>query len=555
MKKCVVYARQSFGAEEGSVSLDVQIAACKAWATKNNAQVIGIYQDANTSSELYPACTEGIEAARCDRGFQTWRKNQITKGRKEYKQGLGEAFDCIKAQKPDYICVYTSNRLGRSATNSNLNNFITSYLMEYNTSIVDVQSNSITDFSDSIMLAFRMMKDALDYHSVEEKRKASMDSVARRINSHRVYSNAFGVIMQNGNVTFDSEKAQVVKYVYDSILEGASYNSILKALNEQYRHLAIGKQYYTTNIYDIASNIVYCGYSKDREGNIDKSINTPQPIISYTQWAEVQRLMEERRNQAVKYNTREGEGKHFLPYSGLLYCPCGRRLMLQLDGGVSYRCVNGGAEGEHIKRIRVDDNFLTTMQSLFMISVIDAEKELYNLRTASNESDSIRAKITAAESSLKAKMRMIESDEDYDLFAEEIKAKKAEIKELKAKLLEQEARQGENLDALQEAVKNDFMAIASGTTLDKVTYQRLLAKTIEKIVVYDDKVTVSLKDANVVEIPRLTVDKRGRKTLPASQMSILINDITGTHTVDITFGKGKEYNKIEGNGYVVRIAR
>lgn len=551
MKKALVYARQSFGCEENSVSIEVQINTCKQWANKQGITIVGVFQDANTSSELYPACSEGIEAARCDRGFQRWKKEQKTRGRKEYKQGLGEAFDCIKATRPDYLIVYTENRLGRSATNSNLKNFTTSFLMDYNCSLVDVQSNSITDFSDKIMLAFRMMKDALDYHSVEEKRRASMESVARRINSHRVYSNAYGVIMDNGNITFDAQKAEVVKFVFDEILKGSAYNGILKALNNQYRHLAIGKQWYTTNVYHILDNIIYSGYSKDKQGEIARATNIPTSVISYSQWTEAQRIMAERKGKVGKYNTRNGEGKHFLPYSGLLHCECGRRLQMLIDSGIVYQCKNGG---EHTTRIRVDDNFINSLQSLFMISVIDAEKELHNLRTANNQSDDLRAKITVAEQALKAKMRMIETDEDYELFKAEINSKKAEIKELKAKLLESEARQGEDLDTLTEAIKQDFEAIASGETLEKTTYQRLLAKTIEKITVYAERITVSLKDGNSVDLPRLTVDKRGRKVLPDSKMQMLVKP-NGLHKVYVTFGDGDDFIEIKGDGYVIRVAR
>lgn len=557
-KKCVIYARQSFGSEEGSVSIDVQISACKAWADRNNINIIGIFQDANTSSELYPACTEGIEAARVDRGFQKWKKEQITKGRKQYKEDLGKCFDLIKAEKPDFILIYTSNRLGRSATNSNLNNFITAYLMEYNCSIVDVQNNSVTDFSDKLMMAFRAMKDALDYQGLAEKRKASIDAINKRINSHKVWSNAYGVIMQAGSVVFDPEKADVVRCIYNGILEGTSYNGILTVLNKQYRQLAIGRQFYMTNIYEIASNIVYCGYSRDREGNIDKAVNTPSPIITYTQWQEVQRIMQERKNKAVKYNTK-GEGKHWLPYSGMLYCECGRKLTMQIDrGSVAYQCINGNADGEHVSRIKVDDNFINSLQSLFMISAIRAEKDLFSMRNASNQSDEIRAKITGAEQALKAKMRMIESDEDYELFKDEIRTKKEEIKSLKSQLLEQEAKQSENLDALTETIMQDFQAIASGNTLEKTTYQRLLSKTISKITVFSEKLTVTLIDGISFDLPRIKTDNHGKagrksKTIPASQMTLLVKP-SGLHTTYVTFGDGDNYKEIKGEGYTIRIA-
>lgn len=550
MKTAVIYARQSFGVEEGSVSLEVQIDACKRWAEKNNVNVVGIYQDANTSSELYPYCTEGIEAAQSDRGFKRWKAEQLTKGRKEYKFELGKCFDTIKQSKPDYLCVYTENRLGRSATNSNLKNFLTAYLMDFNCSLVDVQSNSVTDFSDSMMIAFRMMKDALDFHGLHEKRKASMESIARRRNRYEAWSNAYGVIMQKQQVTFDEKKAEAIKFVFDSVLEGASYNGILKALNEEYRGLADGKQWYTTNIYHILNNCIYAGYSRNTEKEIGKAINIPEPIISYSQWQQVQRLVSERKEKTPKYNSR-GEGKHWLPFSGLFYCECGRRLQVKMDRGINYQCIN---PNEHTMWIRIDDNFINSIQSLFMISAIEAERELFNLRNTKNESDSIRLKINSAETSLKAKMRLIETDDDYEMFREEIQAKKAEIKALKAQLLESEAKQSENLDDLSAKVLADFQAISSGETLDKITYQRLLARTIEKITVRKDSISILLKDGNAFDLPRIMLDKRGRKVLPESKICVYVN-VKGLHTVYITFGDGEEFEEVKGQGYIIKVAK
>ena len=82
---CVIYARQSFGPETESTSIDVQLEKCKEWARSHGLQVVGEYADYSVSSELYPLCDEGIEAARIDRGFQRWLKEQRTQGRKQYK--------------------------------------------------------------------------------------------------------------------------------------------------------------------------------------------------------------------------------------------------------------------------------------------------------------------------------------------------------------------------------------------------------------------------------------------------------------------------------------
>ena len=92
---CVIYARQSFGQEQDSTSIAVQLDECRRWAKAHGMQIAGEYSDAQTSSEHYPLCEEGVEASRIDRGYQRWLREQRTQGRKQYEQGLGEAFQRI----------------------------------------------------------------------------------------------------------------------------------------------------------------------------------------------------------------------------------------------------------------------------------------------------------------------------------------------------------------------------------------------------------------------------------------------------------------------------
>ena len=100
-KTAIIYARQSFGAEENSLSCELQIKACRAWAERNNVEIIGEYTDANTSSELYPDSDEGRAYATTDREWRRWASKQQTKGRRKYRKGLALAFEQLS--KIDYF--------------------------------------------------------------------------------------------------------------------------------------------------------------------------------------------------------------------------------------------------------------------------------------------------------------------------------------------------------------------------------------------------------------------------------------------------------------------
>ena len=289
--------------------------------------------------------------------------------------------------------------------------------MGNNCSVVDAQSNSITDFSDKLMMAFRAMKDALDYQSVYEKRKSSMESVARRINSYKVVSNAYAVETDKGVIGFNPAMAEAVKYVFEAVCNGETYPAILHTLNTKFKALARGKQWYHTNIMHILENLVYCGYAKNKQGDIARATNIPEPIISYSQFTQANTIASTKKAGYQKYNLKGQKKRNWLPYSGYIECDCGRRMLMSCDNGIVYHCIN---EGGHIQRIRMNainhnQDFYLAMQALFAIRCIESRKALEASKAIDQTIDQLKSKLASLENSLKAKFRMITTDDDYEL--------------------------------------------------------------------------------------------------------------------------------------------
>lgn len=509
MKTCVIYARQSITQGDGeSTSIEVQIENCRRWANSHSAEVIGVYSDADTPSEAYPLCESGIENAKVDRGWLHWKAEQRTTRRAEYKEGLGKAFDLIAKRHPDYLVVNTGNRLGRSAHNSNLNNYITAYLVEHRCSVVDVCSNNITDFSDTLMVAFRALKDALDYQGVFEKRKASIESVSRRINSYTKWSNANGVIMRDGQVTFAPEHAEAVRYIYNALVDGATYGTILHRLNTEYRHLVKGKQWYQSNVRLILANPVYCGYMRNREGVLGRAKNIPEPVVSYSVWQRAQEAMENKRVNGQKYL---GKNHHFLPLSGYLFCPCGRRMTLFVDRGkIAYHCINGK---DHTTTIYVDNSVLLTIQSVFMVGLISSHKRLQALKTASNRVDDLRSEIMRLKASQVAKMRLVETEEDVAVYKPVIDSIKATIRGKQEELARLEGELSADSSESQKRLEEDFHAIMEGQLLSEATYSRLMQECISKITVHDYRIDIATKSGVTISVPRLDGKHRSKRLM------------------------------------------
>lgn len=495
---CVIYARQSFGLEQDSTSISVQQEACRKWAVAHGMQIVGEYSDANCSSELYPLCDEGIEASRIDRGFQRWLKEQRTQGRKQYKQGLGEAFRRIAQGGVTHLLVYTRNRLGRTADGSYLEKFLTNYLLEHKVSLVTVQDGTVMDFSDDFMSLVMSIKDTLSYRELREKAKASLASIDKRINSFTKWSNANGVIMKDGQVTFYPEYAEVIRYIYNALVEGATYGTILHKLNTDYRHLVRGKQWYITNVRSILRNPVYCGYMRNREGVLGKAVNIPEPVVSYSIWQRAQEVMEYKRVNGQKYN---GKNHHFLPLSGYLMCPCGRRMTLFVDRGkIAYHCLNGG---EHKTAIYVNEDALLTIQNVLMIGLTTSHKRLQSLKTASNMVDDLRAEILRLKASQAAKMRLVETEEDVAVYKPVIDSIKATIRGKQEELTRLEGELSADSSEAQRRLEDDFHSIMEGELLPEDTYMRLMQDCISTITVHADHIDIVTKTGVTIPVPRL----------------------------------------------------
>ena len=511
VKQVVIYARQSFGQEQDSTSIAVQQEACRKWATAHGMQIVGEYSDSNTSSELYPLCDEGIEASRIDRGFQRGLKEQRTQGRKQFKKGLGEAFQRIAQGGVTHLLVYTRNRLGRTADGSYLEKFLTNYLLEHKVSIVTVQDGTVMDFSDDFMQLVMSIKDTLSYRELREKSKASLASIDKRINSYKKWSNAIGVIMRDGMVTFDPAYSEVIRYVYNALVEGATYGTILHRLNTEYRHLVKGKQWYITNVRAILRNPVYSGYMRNREGILGRAKNIPEPVVSYSVWQRAQETMETKRTNGQKYN---GKNHHFLPLSGYLFCPCGRRMTLFIDRGkIAYHCINGG---EHKTAIYINEDVLLTIQSVFMIGLVESHKRLQALKTASNRVDDLRSEILRLKASQVAKMRLVETEEDLETYKPVIDSIKAAIRGKQEELTRLEGELSADSSEAQRRLEEDFSSIMEGKLLPEDTYMRLMQECISRIVVHSDHIDIVTKTGVTIPVPRMEGKHHSKRLMRCS---------------------------------------
>lgn len=526
MNTAVIYCRQSFGGENESASIEVQQQVCRAYCQKNNITIIAEYCDYNTSSELYPLTEQGKERALYDDGFQQWKKEQRSTNRKEYKEELGRAFECIEHNKIDYIVCYDTDRIYRNARNSNLGNYITLFLLNNRCSIVEAHNNSTLDYSDRMQQLFAEFRSAIEYESLHRKRISSIQSIERRKNSFIAVTTAFGTQTKNRRITFDPKHAEMIKYIYTAVLEGRSYSEILHRINQKYKQLLPyysfkgirrkAKQFYGTNIVHILTNPIYCGYMRNTDGDLCKARNIENPPITYSEYIEVQRKMEEKKHGYQKYNLKENKQRHFLPLSGFMRCECGRKLTVAFDNGIVYRCIN---DGSHTLRIRTNYYFhnqslYTTLQGLFIINCIKSRKQLIDIQNIDSHEDEIKAQIDQKSTEKEVKFKLAKNIEDIELIRPMIDELNREINNLKNELEEIKIQKERNYSELREKIEQEFFQIQNLMKLQEHDYKRLLEETIKEIIVSQNDVIIHLTDGNTFSIPRITINKRGQKVLP-----------------------------------------
>lgn len=536
-KKAVIYARQSYGHEVTSASIEDQLTTCRKWCEQHGITIVGEFSDNNTSSELYDDSIEGHAYAATDAEWQKWNKSQRTKGRKEYKKHLAEAFTLLPAV--DFFVVYERTRFFRNPSPlAKLDLYFLSKLKENSVALVDVDDNKIDYINDDIDIAVHRLLATYEMKKLTERKEQSIKVVRAKKEKGITFSNAFGAVWDQKNkiLSFDPEKSEAIKYIFEAVIAGKTYAEILHTLNRKYIHLAIGKCFYESSIYNIIKNISYAGMRKNENGNVIQCINVNNPPINYLQWKKANEIVADKKKKSgrQKYNVRGKAKRHFLPLSGYLKCGhCGSKLVMVNDKGIVYFCKKTILLHDKkctASRIRIkqnDSDLLLTLQALFIIKFIEWEDNKLNYISIGKEElvtecDNIKNQMNLLFDQL-TKFNLSE-----DIFKTKLEEHAKRLKELEEKILEAEVTEKNNNDLETKALYDKLIKINyTNELLDEDSYSSLLRETVKEIVVYDDRLKIMLADNVSFELPRI-LGKHRSKTVPlATALMFIAPDTNG----------------------------
>lgn len=498
----MIYARQSSGKEENSASVAQQFSNCRELAKAKKLEIIGEFQDCNTSGRTYPVGAEATAEADC--AYQRWFAQQCSS--KKYRDGLGAALALLGSA--DYLLMDDITRLCRPIEGSYLDNYLYTKITGNQVKLLLVRGGVIDLSSFSDRMSTNVLSCVNDNQLLIQKQK-SMNAKRALVDDGYALNvvRTFGLIYKgNKEIAVDQERAEVIRYVYDEIEKMRPYQQIMRECQQKYGHLFKSGKFYETNLRHIAQQPLYCGYMRNSSGEIIRNRQMEgQEIISYEQWKSVQEIMSCKR--ADNYRTRF----RTLPFSRLLCCGnCGAKLVSGCDRGqVFYHCAHGVntrrdpacSESRIAITVNNDANksYTGLAKAMAPMLLLAQYQMLRKKDTRAADKKKLEQHQVKLDRMTETEQRMIEAvDEGYTNFEDmkKLLAKHASAKrELREKINDiiESEKNAEISRKRSEAYFCSFEKLISDD-IDPQLYEQLLRMTIDRIEVFADKINIVTKD-------------------------------------------------------------
>ena len=531
-RKAVIYARQSSGKEENSESIQMQLEMCRKLAEKHNLEVIGEFYDANCSGRLYPAGEEELMAR--DVAFQNWySKNSLEK---KSRPGLRDALNMLS--EVSYLIAYDITRLYRPLQSSYLQGYVDMRLVVNHVNVLTVKEGESdpSDFSDSLVATIKSHVNDNQIKLTSEKSKLAI----RRLRDSGYLVNGakmFGIRYVGGperKIEVIPEKADMIRFVFNSTLAFKPYNWILREMNRQYGHLVEGKSFYISTFRNIIAQPFYCGYMHDSMGALIKARQMEgKEIISLAEWRKA--------NEIVNGKKRTVRHRKYasLPFSGLLECGyCGAKMIVGKDEGkVYYHCITAMNTGrEDCRKARVTINLIRENQHYTGLKKCLSPLLLLALRSSIEKQNAL---IAQQDRLPEIKSRLDKLRRQLDAASEEYLSGHITLNAFT--IVEQSATSHicalvDELVKIEGAIKNahcqenkvkllfDNTRNIIEDKLEDAIFEELLRNAVQKIRCFYDKIEIStiygtftLKrymDGSIRNFPRFTIESHRTKDLP-----------------------------------------
>ena len=507
MKKAVIYTRQSSGDDDYSESIEVQKKNCFTLANQKNIEIIGEYQDLNSSGKLYPTGFEELAAK--DVCYQNWLKD--VSSRKTARNGLGEVFKLLS--EIDYIIVDDYTRLARPLTGSFLDAIITQSLSANNIKVLTVKSGEIdlTAFNDSLITA---LQSRINDNQIAIQRKKSKDGL-KRLKDAGVNRQGISRILgfkstgRKHEIECIPREVECVKFIYEQFLSGVAINEIAKRLNENFNDV-FSKAADRHVVRKALLRPFYCGYMYDSGGNLIRSQQVAEKaFISFSDWQKAKAIFD------IRKTTKPRQKHNWNPCCGYVFCgKCGSKMILRGGNTRSpfYSCTT------HLKIRREpcrgnlsatqnNDYGLGLFETIAPLLVIGAQEKLRQISIKNDLRADVEKLNVKLNNLLEKEKRFTElfmkgliEDSIYETSLAELTKNKVEVK---TKLIEMQATVDSSDD--EESTRKLLRKVVAGK-ISHGDFEELFRLTVKRIEITAEKVTVKTV-AGDVSLPRQKLNR------------------------------------------------
>lgn len=499
--RAALYARQSVGKNDDSLSVSEQLEQCRKLAALNGFEVIAEYSDKNRASWTYPDTTEGRKECNQDKVIPIELKNSTKTEKEYYRIGLGELFKNLN--KIDVIVCYNSDRLFKSLEGSGLSNYIKFTLSENNVFLF-TQNEGKIDYRnemDSFISSLTNLIKSKDL--LEKKRLSILGKIKKKNNGYANVSLLSGYKIEKDKA-IPLDTLPQLKTAFYSFIEGKSKVSLVRFLrNNGFPKMSL------PSFDKILTCPLYAGYYLIN-GELQKAIQfNGVEIMTLEKWKQLQIYLN-------KYSKKTPTTKREYLHTGLCHCGyCGGKMNVKIKKKKiqyllcsNYDKYKAGTLLCRSNKVKLEDNKngekqLNTVLKQMALVGYEQSKQMneYNKE--------VETKINSKQYDLNKITDLIKEKEqeiiDNALDSDKVKSCNNILNGLneKIKIIRNE------IEELQKDIKtkieeNIYDTYAKINELPYREINKLLKSTIKKIKIFKEKIEIIWYDDSVMIIKRIT---------------------------------------------------
>lgn len=499
IKNVVIYARYSSD-RQNEKSIDDQIAVCEKFAASQNYNIVGRYFD---------KAMTGRNAKRPD--FQ-----------RMIRDSENHSFDGV--------LIYSTDRFSRSKGD---HVYYKKALAEKGIRVISATEPISADPMGIIMES--MLEGYSEYYVTKLSNDVSRGMYSRAKEGLFIGGPIpLGYKVEGEKYAVDEPKAAIVLEIFQKFAAGWTYQQMCKDFNDRGLTTAKGEPFNKNSFFTILRSKKYLGYYI--YGDVEIPGGMPQ-IVSEELFSKVAARME--LNKKAPGRNR-AKAEYLLTQK--MYCGyCGEMMIGHSSNKVSkngviynyYRCKDAGGKRPCKKKMigkdYIEDLVIKECKSLLTDGNIRRiAKEIIKIA----QSDEAFAILRGLEASLQklqreqknqmVNLRKCTSDIVRDMIVADIEKISLEIKDTERQISVEKAN---HITITEDQVIDRLSKLAAGNILD-VTYRRSLIRIfVNKIYIYDDKITITFKIGDEeVEITKEILDKiergLGNETLCFSEATV-----------------------------------